>query len=548
MKILRKAIAAAAVLTLCLSLGFSALADDGDNAQYGDKTWDQIVSQLLEEYNVPREQITAGYCNLVTGEEYYVNGDEYKIAASMYKLPLNMYFTDLIQSGQFDWDSHYTEVTYEYARDASLIYSDNDWAMFLFESDVIGGFEKFRELTAPFMGVDLNDVPDNYYHVNIYTARQFITCLKLLYNEQERFPGIIETMLKAEQDRFFKLNTPNFEVAHKYGYVPEDGHIYMNDCGIAYASQPIAIVMFTDNVDNAEELLSAYCTAMCEYTNYTVANPPATPTPEPTAVPTPTVPAVTATAEPEPTAAAEPAPEPAETGSPLAAFLFIAAFAAIGVFGAIKLRKKYGAGLKLILIALLLCAVGMLLAAAGSFCGTVIANPSGDPQQTVTEFFDSLIAGDYTSAYDRLRDHTGLGLETEPGTEAGKIVYAALHESYGYELAGSAEIDKLDAVQNVRFTYLSLPALEAPVAEETQAQLKHLVQRLPASEVYDQNNNYLPEITERAYLQALEQVLENAGDYYATVDIPLDLSYTDGRWQIAVSDALLKALNGGAGY
>ncbi len=540
MKILRKAIAVAAVLTLCLSLGLSALADDGDNAQYSDKTWAQVVSQLLEEYNVPREQITAGYCNLVTGEEYYVNGDECKIAASMYKLPLNMYFTDLIQSGQFDWDSHYTEVTYEYARDASLIYSDNDWAMFLFESDVIGGFEKFRELTAPFMGVDLNDVPDDYYHVNIYTARQFITCLKLLYNEQDRFPGIIDTMLKAEQDRFFKLNTPNFEVAHKYGYVPEDEHTYMNDCGIAFASQPIAIVMFTDNVDNAEELLSAYCTAMCEYTNYTVANPPATPTPA--------APEVTAAAEPEPTAAVEPAPGSSETKPPLAAFLFIAAFAALGILGAVKLRKNYGAGLKLILIALLLCAVGMLLAAAGSFCGTVVAKPAGDPQQTVAEFCDSLIAGDYTAAYGLLRDHTGLGLETEPATEAGKIAYKALHDSYSYELIGSAEIDKLDAVQDIRFTYLSLPALNDPVAEETQTQLKHLVQSLPISEVYDKNNSYRKEITERAYLQALEQVFESAEDYYTTVEISLALNYTDGRWQIAVSDALLRALNGGAGY
>ncbi len=65
------------------------------------------------------DQITAGYCNLVTGEEHYINGDEYKTAASMYKLPLNMYFTDLIQSSQLDWDSYYPNVTYEYVRDSS---------------------------------------------------------------------------------------------------------------------------------------------------------------------------------------------------------------------------------------------------------------------------------------------------------------------------------------------------------------------------------------------------------------------------------------------
>lgn len=547
MKILKKAIAAAAALTLCLSLGFSALADGDDDALYAGKTWEEVVDRVLEECDVSRDHITAGYCNLVTGEEHYINGDEYKTAASMYKLPLNMYFTDLIQSGQFDWDSYYPNVTYEYVRDASLIYSDNDWSMFLWSSSVIGGYSKFRELTAPYMGVDLNDVPDNYYSDNIYTARQFINCLKLLYNEQDRFPGIIETMQQTEQERFFMLREPRFKIAHKYGYISENGHSFMNDCGLAFTSQPIALVMFTDNVDNAEELLTAYCTAVCEYTNYTVANPPATPTPEPTAEPTPTVPAVTASAEPTPVPAT-PEPEPAKTATPFAAFLFIALFLAGGVTGATKLKKKYNASLTLTLIAVLLCAAGMLLAVAGCFGGTVIAKPTGEPQDAVTGFFDSLIAGNYTAAYDRVRDYTSLGLENEPSTESGKMAYAALHASYGYELIGSAEVDKLDAAQKVSFTYLSLPALEAAVADETQTQLKHLVQQLPSSEVYDQNNNYLPEVTERAYLQALELVLEHAADYYTTEEISLALNYTDGRWQLIMNNSLLKALNGGAGY
>ena len=547
MNILKKAIAAAAALTLCLSLGFSALAADDDDALYAGKTWEEVVDQVLEECDVSRDHITAGYCNLVTGEEHYINGDEYKTAASMYKLPLNMYFTDLIQSGQFDWDSYYPNVTYEYVRDASLIYSDNDWSMFLWSSSVIGGYSKFRELTASYMGVDLNDVPDNYYSDNIYTARQFINCLKLLYNEQDRFPGIIETMQQTEQERFFMLREPRFKIAHKYGYVSENGHSFMNDCGLAFTSQPIALVMFTDNVDNAEELLTAYCTAVCEYTNYTVANPPATPTPEPTAEPTPTVPAVTASAEPTPVSAT-PEPEPAKTATPFAAFLFIALFLAGGVTGAIKLKKKYNASLTLTLIAVLLCAAGMLLAVAGCFGGTVIAKPTGEPQEAVTGFFDSLITGNYTAAYDRVRDYTSLGLENEPSTESGKMAYAALHASYGYELIGSAEVDKLDAAQKVSFTYLSLPALEAAVADETQTQLKHLVQQLPSSEVYDQNNNYLPEVTERAYLQALELVLEHAADYYTTEEISLALNYTDGRWQLIMNNSLLKALNGGAGY
>ena len=127
-------------------------------------------------------------------------------------------------------------------------------------------------------------------------------------------------------------------------------------------------------------------------------------------------------------------------------------------------------------------------------------------------------------------------------------MYVALHDSYGYELIGSTETDKLRAVQQVSFTYLSLPALEAAVADETQTQLRHLVQRLPSDEIYDQDNNYLPEITERAYLQALEQVLGSAADYYTTEELSLSLNYADGKWQITADAPLLNALNGGAGY
>ena len=127
--------------------------------------------------------------------------------------------------------------------------------------------------------------------------------------------------------------------------------------------------------------------------------------------------------------------------------LFIALFIAAGVLGAVKLKKKYNADMKLTLLTVLLCTAGMLLAVAGCFGGTVIAKPTGDPQEAVTVFFDSLIAGDYTAAYDRVRDYTSLGRENEPSTESGKMVYAALHASYGYELTGSVRTDKLDAAQ-----------------------------------------------------------------------------------------------------
>ena len=66
--------------------------------------------------------------------------------------------------------------------------------------------------------------------------------------------------------------------------------------------------------------------------------------------------------------------------------------------------------------------------------------------------------------------------------------------------------------------------------------------------IYDENKHYLPSVTEEAYLAALDSVLEHAETYYAELDLELSLTYTDGRWQILTSPALLRALNGGTAY
>lgn len=259
-----------AILSLLLCRVCAVAAYAADDAPDADRAWAQAVDAVLDEYDVTRDQITAGYLNLVTGEEHYINGDEYKVAGSMYKVPLNMYVTSLIASGALDWQAHYPNITYEYVRRASLIDSSNDWSMFLCRMSAVGGYNTFREVTAPYMGLEADELDARYKGANSNTSRQFIHCLKLLYDSRESFPEIIETMQQAERERFFLLNESRFDIAHKYGYVSEDYHSYMNDCAIAFTAQPIAIVMFTENVVNAEELLSAYCTAMCEYTNRAV--------------------------------------------------------------------------------------------------------------------------------------------------------------------------------------------------------------------------------------------------------------------------------------
>ena len=223
-------------------------------------------------------------------------------------------------------------------------------------------------------------------------------------------------------------------------------------------------------------------------------------------------------------------------------------FLLIGLIIIIVMCVKYRARFIGLFLALVLSGCAMLLAVAGVYEGTVYAKPSGDPSQSVVRFFDAVCTGNYAAAYDELRDYSDLGLAEMPASPAGQRIYSALHESYSYALTGECRTDKLTAVQPVRMRYLDLPRLEAAVAEETQRQAEVIVQSRPISEVYDENRRYRPEIADEAYLAALDVVLRNAPAYYSETDFELSLAYTDSRWQILASPALLRALAGGIGY
>ena len=539
MKALKFILAAALVLALCLGLMPVAFAESGEKIPYGELEWDELMERLLAAYNIKREFIAAGYLNLETGEEHYINGDDYMLTGSMYKVPLCMYFTEHLAAGDIDWSPYESHFTFEEKRDNVLINSSNDDAMFL--SNMIGGYTEFRRLTADYMGVDPDEelAHINNYQ-NWYTAREFIHCLELLYREQERFPGIIETMQKATPNRFFKLNEPRFKIAHKYGEWKDDingGPTCLNDCGLAFTKQPIAMVLFTRGQSSAEEFISDFATAMCEYTEARVI-PPQVPEVTPVAELVPVVTAV-------PASAADAAVIRTDNTSLLLPVAFVGLFLLLGLIAILVLCAKYKLRFFSLFLALVVSAAAMLLAAAGTQLGTLYAKPSGDPQATVSTFFDALCAGNYDEAYTQLRDYADLGLAVPPSTPAGQKVYEALHKSFSYELEGDCTTDMLDAKQSVRMTYLNLPAMEGDVESETKRQIEDIVNSRSISEVYDENKRYRPEVTEEAYLAALDTVLAHAEDYYTQESFTLDLTYTDGRWQLLTSPALLRALNGG---
>lgn len=223
----------------------------------------------------------------------------------------------------------------------------------------------------------------------------------------------------------------------------------------------------------------------------------------------------------------------------------IAALMLLAAVGLVIYRRRNNINMFWALLAILFSGGTMLLAVVGSSMGTIYAKPSGDPRTSTAEFFDALVTGDYDTAYSLMKDYSDLGLASEPGSEAGMLIYDALRQSYHYELIGQCNVNMLQATQRVSLRYLDIAAVTSQLDELTAKKLKILVQTREHDQVYDAEDNYLPEVTQEAYIQALEQALKDARSCYTTVEFDMTLEYKDGKWLVVAAPEMLTALSGG---
>lgn len=530
------------LITLCLLLALTGPAFAEGESEFEGKSWDDVVQALLGKYGADENSVAMGYINLATGEEHYYNGEKYMVAGSMYKVPLNMYYARMISQGEMDWDTPVYSVAYEVLMEDSIINSNNDFAEILWRNLGSGNYNSYRRAIAPLMGEDADTVDAKFYENNFFTPEQMIYCLRLLYDEQEQFPRIIETMRQAEPENYFKLHENRFDIAHKYGYLQEGYHFYLNDCGIAFTDEPIAIVMFTDNAPNAYELLTEYCTLMCDFTQYNTALRLAAESAAPVESAPVSAPPVEMTEIAEAAGMGD-----MITGLSGGALLLCGVIALLTVAAVIVALICGGKGRFSRLWAALgavFAGAAMLAAVLGVNLGTIHVATEGEPAPVAVEFMDAITDADFAKACACLDGYSALGLETAPEDAAAKRLYDALLESFSYELTGACHADKLEANQPLRFSYLDLPSIEEQVEGRTMDVIEEFVSTRPRKELYDDNNNYLPEVAQEAYFTALEEVLETAESYYTTVDIDLSLIYSDG-WKVEMPQELIKALAGG---
>lgn len=575
MKVLKTSLILLIVLALLLPLAPRAAAEDAelDDERFAGRSWEEIVDEFLAGHRAAPESVACGWCNTVTGEERYHNGDQYMVSGSMYKVPMNMIFTEKVHKGEIGWDTFVGGYRYEYCLHATIVDSNNEVAKGMW--DYLGGYQPYRHILAPYMGEDPDTVDEKFYENNFSTPRQMIYALKLLQTESERFPKLIDEMLQAEPNKYFRERAHDYDIAQKYGYWPDPNswHVSLNDCAIIYTEEPICIVIFIDSVNEqaSRELLKDYCDLMIDYTEYSTAarreaeriaaeeaaiaalNSPS-PAPEETAAPAPAGEPGTSVVTAAPLPSAEPTRETggASVFGRVVLLGLIAAAAAYFAFAALGRARKGKLRLFPALCAILLAAAALIVCvlpspeSAEKPAEDKPVELKGDPQASVTEFFDALCARDYAAAYEKLSGVSTLGLENAPQSEDAAAIWRAMEENREYRLYGDCVAAPGGAVQQLVFTTLDLKALGEAVKAATEAKVEQLAAELSPDEIYNDEGGYLESFTARAYSEALAETLEHAADYRSTVGLNIRLVRSGGDWLIEPDGALYGALTGGA--
>ena len=181
MNIVRRLLAAAALLSLLLCLPLPAAAQ----SDFSGRTLEEVMEQFRSDYGLNEQNFSLCYYDTVTGEEYRYNDGCFMVAASTFKLPLNLYYYELEQSGQLSPDSLVGGMRLADAHYQSLVWSNNDVSIAMLYN--LGSFRTYKELMRKYFTMEDSQITSAYYADNNYCTAMMLDALRYLYERRDQF-------------------------------------------------------------------------------------------------------------------------------------------------------------------------------------------------------------------------------------------------------------------------------------------------------------------------------------------------------------------------
>ena len=302
------------------------------DADFSQESFGEVIERYLKKKRLLGNNISIGWYDLQSGEEYYRNPDLLLEGASTYKLPMAMVYADMIDAGEISLEDTIGPYVLRDALEGILVWSNNPKARVL-QAHLSEDKGEFKRMLIPNSGLDESELPPQYFRSNNFSPRFLIGTLRTLYDNPEKYALLLDYLKQARPNDYISRYSGEIEVAHKYG--SDAG--FVCDTGIVYAERPFLLCVMCYGVGGAHLIISEIARIAMDYADYLAAQPAPTPAPTPVPMPEP-APEPTPAPTPEPTPAPEQPAAPEKHGSALLP-IAVAASAALLILP-FRLKKK----------------------------------------------------------------------------------------------------------------------------------------------------------------------------------------------------------------
>lgn len=197
------------------------------------------------------------------------------------------------------------------------------------------------------------------------------------------------------------------------------------------------------------------------------------------------------------------------------------------------------------LIPILLAGIICLLGSSGR---SIYMQTKGSPSENVQNLLDAVLAGDGEACMQYTDSYQGFEFDADGETDVVTTLCNALRQSYLCQLTpvDTDDTHSLTSQNQVEFSYLDLNRLGEAVSIIYEDYLFDAATESEAT-VTTEEGEYLPEIYEQAYQNAVNDLLQTPDAYRTTTELQVNSFYTEkpGNWITKIDAKFAGAILGG---
>lgn len=175
----------------------------------------------------------------------------------------------------------------------------------------------------------------------------------------------------------------------------------------------------------------------------------------------------------------------------------------------------------------------------------VLLTSPEEPKAVVASVMEAVGDNDYDTISGMFYGNPDLGVDRAASDRVGTLIWKEFIRSFSYELKGECYGTDNGLAQDVTVSYLKISSVMTNLRDLSQNLLEQRVAEAEdVTQIYDENNEYREDFVMDVLYDAAKMALEQDGEIIEQ-DITMDLVYSEDRWLVVPSEALLSAISGG---